>query len=85
MSTAALITKYRVADQANRPVLVLDAGSPVGARAIEHGLGRVVRDAHLGNLVLHLGVVRHRVGQRDRRALRHASTVMSNPGLAAPR
>ena len=33
---------------------------------------RLEVDAHLGHVVLHLGVVGHRAGQRDRRALVHA-------------
>ena len=57
---------------------------PVGADPVEVGVDRLQADAHLGDVVLDLGVVRHRAGQRDRRALRDIAVTSSNARWAMP-
>ena len=75
MSTTAkarVTTSYLQATILSRPVhAVVDAAGPVVAHPVEVGGHRLEVDAHLGDLVLHLGVVGHRARQRDRRALVH--------------
>ena len=56
---------------AGQSIAVVDAVDPVVADAVEVGGHPLEVDAHLGDLVLDLGVVGHRAGQRDRRPLVH--------------